>query len=205
MVTQSDNTMSETMNATTPVSKDSPLWLAWEAYTATEEYANTKRWAVVPEHAEGSLWAAFERGFAARPVSAQIAGKADEMPVVATEYESPEEVAERIADAREAISTPTRNFWHHRIIVALADALRWLADDRERLLARTTWQPISTAPKDGTRILCALRLGQGWLQSVLYWGPFDCWCNDHVTIHEPNVRHWMPLPAPPTEDTNANR
>jgi len=64
---------------TAPVSQGSPLWLAWEAYAATEEYANTKRWAVVPEHAEGSLWAAFERGFAARQSPAPIAGKA-EMP-----------------------------------------------------------------------------------------------------------------------------
>ena len=108
--------MSET---TTPVSKDSPLWLAWEAYTATEEYANTKRWAVVPEHAEGSLWAAFERGFAAQSTPSPIAGKA----------EMPEEVRAEVEYLR-----------HNREIGGLAgpvgNAVRWLADDRERLLDR---------------------------------------------------------------------
>lgn len=53
------------MTAMTPVDTTSPLWLAWKAYTETEEYANTKRWAAHPEHVEGSLWAAFERGFTA--------------------------------------------------------------------------------------------------------------------------------------------
>ena len=80
---------------TAPVSQGSPLWLAWEAYAATEEYANTKRWAVVPEHAEGSLWAAFERGFAAQPSPSPIAGKADEMPL---------EVGQYIADVRRNVT-----------------------------------------------------------------------------------------------------
>lgn len=53
------------MTTMTPVDKASPLWLAWKAYTETEEYANTKLWASHPEHVEGSLWAAFERGFVA--------------------------------------------------------------------------------------------------------------------------------------------
>jgi len=105
--------MSET---TTPVSKDSPLWLAWEAYTATEEYANTKRWAVVPEHAEGSLWAAFERGFAAQSTPSPIAGKADEMPDFVK------------GDLDEI-------FWKHSPVTPTR-TIRWLADDRERLLAR---------------------------------------------------------------------
>lgn len=45
------------------VAKDAPLMIAWEAYKATEDYANTKRWATKPEHTEGSLWAAFMAGF----------------------------------------------------------------------------------------------------------------------------------------------
>lgn len=51
-----------TATAQSPLSANHPLMLAWEAYKATDEYANTKRWASHPEHAEGSLWAAFVAG-----------------------------------------------------------------------------------------------------------------------------------------------
>jgi hypothetical protein len=37
--------------------------VAWNADKATAEYANTLRWAMHREHAEGSLWAAFSAGF----------------------------------------------------------------------------------------------------------------------------------------------
>lgn len=49
----------------TPVAKDSPLWAAWKAYQASEDYENTKIHAINPEHTEGSLWAAFSAGWAA--------------------------------------------------------------------------------------------------------------------------------------------
>ncbi|MGU3387217.1 hypothetical protein ACLBYG_22095 [Methylobacterium sp. D53M] len=51
----------------TKVPDDHPLMIAWKAYTATGDYENTKGWCVGP-HAEGSLWAAFERGFMAASV-----------------------------------------------------------------------------------------------------------------------------------------
>lgn len=57
----------EPTGTSAPVSKDSPLWIAWCAYILSEEYANAKRWAVHPEHAQGSLWAAFLAGYAAAP------------------------------------------------------------------------------------------------------------------------------------------
>lgn len=47
------------------VPADHPLMMAWKAYQRTEEYANTHLWAIVPEHTEGALWAAFEQGFRA--------------------------------------------------------------------------------------------------------------------------------------------
>ena len=47
------------------VPPDHPLMIAWAAYTSTEEFANTERWAVNPHHRRGSLWAAFEAGFSA--------------------------------------------------------------------------------------------------------------------------------------------
>jgi hypothetical protein len=51
------------MPAETPVDPKSPLILAWEQYKASEEYANTRSWALHAEHVDGSLWAAFERGY----------------------------------------------------------------------------------------------------------------------------------------------
>ena len=62
------------------------------------------------------------------------------------------------------------------------------------------WQPIETAPKDGTRIL-AYCAGGDW-QDVIYWeaswqgAPF--WCSDRTKT---DPTHWMPLPEPPKGDT----
>lgn len=47
------------------VDKDSPLMIAWEKYKATADYANTKKWALFPEHVDGSLWASFLQGYEA--------------------------------------------------------------------------------------------------------------------------------------------
>lgn len=58
---------------------DHPLMIAWEKYRATEEAANSDKWArtiqisepmqgqiiVTHPHTEGSLWAAFMAGFEA--------------------------------------------------------------------------------------------------------------------------------------------
>jgi hypothetical protein len=35
---------------------------SWDTYTQTEDYANTLKWART-EHAEGSLWAAYTKGY----------------------------------------------------------------------------------------------------------------------------------------------
>ena len=48
-----------------PVPKDAPLMVAWDAYKATEEFANSRTWAGIPAHTEGSLWAAFVEGWKA--------------------------------------------------------------------------------------------------------------------------------------------
>ena len=53
------------MSEQTPVDQYSPLWRAWKAYVATEEFRNTKTWAAIAAHTEGSLWAAFVEGFKA--------------------------------------------------------------------------------------------------------------------------------------------
>ncbi|HEU4344033.1 MAG TPA: DUF2829 domain-containing protein [Candidatus Binatia bacterium] len=51
------------MPTETPIPKDHPLMVAWEAYKATPDYANTRKWASHDEHVDGSLWAAFSQGW----------------------------------------------------------------------------------------------------------------------------------------------
>lgn len=53
----------ETAQAVVPIGD--PMRDAWEAYSATPEYANTKSWAIHREHVDGSLWAAFVAGWKA--------------------------------------------------------------------------------------------------------------------------------------------
>lgn len=47
------------------VPDDDPLMIAWVEYTATAEYANSRRWAMQPPHTDGAMWAAFEAGYRA--------------------------------------------------------------------------------------------------------------------------------------------
>ena len=51
------------MTEMTPVPEDSSLMIRWKRYEKTEEYANTKKWAVHEEHTDGSLWAAYNQGW----------------------------------------------------------------------------------------------------------------------------------------------
>lgn len=61
------------MPTETMVEKESPLWKSWESYTSGEEFANTERWAAVPEHLRGSLWAVFQAGYLAAKQRADAA------------------------------------------------------------------------------------------------------------------------------------
>lgn len=60
------------------------------------------------------------------------------------------------------------------------------------LLAERTWQPIQTAPKDGTEILLyAGGSGIGQWDDMLGWWSEGNFMN--------NPTHWMPLPTDPME------
>ena len=57
------------------------------------------------------------------------------------------------------------------------------------------WQPIETAPKDGSAILTWTRLyGYADEFCVMYWGDKEWMCLDAFYL-EPT--HWMPLPEEP--------
>lgn len=62
------------------------------------------------------------------------------------------------------------------------------------------WQPIATAPKDGTPILTASHGSR----FVCYWDTvFEQWCvnawRHDIGIAGCELTHWMPLPAAPAE------
>lgn len=69
------------------------------------------------------------------------------------------------------------------------------------------WQPIETAPKDGTRLLVLVRPSGHWSAEVniARWGdpePFDepCWVGDSagpgytLSWDDGEISHWMPIP-----------
>ena len=64
-----------------------------------------------------------------------------------------------------------------------------------------TWQDISTAPKDGTRLLLCYsspQMASGALPVLSgHWSLIsDCWFSP-ITDARINPTHWQPLPAPP--------
>jgi hypothetical protein len=72
------------------------------------------------------------------------------------------------------------------------------------------WQPIYTAPKDGTRVdlwgKCLLRWDKASERIVnVAWGPVRDWMGNerddwqHGRGEDFQPTHWMPLPAPPHE------
>ncbi len=67
------------------------------------------------------------------------------------------------------------------------------------------WQPIETAPRDGTEILIATGSYRGGVVVVSWYGTahgqdvhncFADWDGDSYL----DATHWMPLPDPPSED-----
>lgn len=63
------------------------------------------------------------------------------------------------------------------------------------------WQPIETAPKDGTNILI---YGVGPVPFITdavwnngFWSLFDPYSDAHNMPITHGVTHWMPLPPPP--------
>ena len=90
-------------------------------------------------------------------------------------------------------------------ILAMNQSLDLLREENERLKADaglSEWQPIETAPKDGTDILVMT----GETMHVVRWinihGDFDYWAvddNKHgpFTLRGKAPTHWMSLPEPP--------
>lgn len=111
----------------------------------------------------------------------------------------------------------------------IANALRTLADENRTSLflgelrtleqaatlldAAGGWQPIETAPKDGSRFLAAEWDGQGWIIGPCLWckTPHVPLYGFHFTEGDPenweiaNPSAWQPLPAPPSLPNKEDR
>ena len=63
-----------------------------------------------------------------------------------------------------------------------------------------TWQPIETAPRDGTRVLM-IRAGEqaAWVGSWNLYGTDNGWWDDarELDLKERPPTYWQPLPDPP--------
>ena len=61
------------------------------------------------------------------------------------------------------------------------------------------WQPIETAPKNGTWLL--LTAVGDWKAHIGLWDEMERrWVKDGEGRPLSDLTHWMPLPAPPQED-----
>jgi len=86
-------------------------------------------------------------------------------------------------------------------------ALKLLSDEYNNININN-WQPIETAPKDGTKVL-VVEGEQIYIASYKYDGNYNCqkpniaWCISDAEDLEGFERvlsfptHWMPLPLPP--------
>lgn len=112
-------------------------------------------------------------------------------------------------DSRGAMASPEEMNANGKLIIALRNAAPALIARIRGLEAERTWMDISTAPKDGTEILCCKK---GFLPSQVRWVEYlgeAKWCIDpesfmeeehfdewwHGHSYEPDL--WMPLPTPP--------
>lgn len=72
-------------------------------------------------------------------------------------------------------------------------------DTDAKIAEAVKWQPIETAPKDGTRILLC---GKNGKIADSHYGQPDGWANPRCFIWpyvNANPTHWMPLPKPPEQ------
>lgn len=67
------------------------------------------------------------------------------------------------------------------------------------------WQPIETAPKDGTRIVAFRnKKGRDYVTNefIIHWNGV-VWQASTAGNIITNITHWMPLPNPPVNDKDA--
>ena len=78
-------------------------------------------------------------------------------------------------------------------------------------LTKAGWQPIETAPKDGSSVIVYLSnaLDTSWAQ-VAHWSDKEnCWCEWDYDADQPllgcEITHWMPYPEKPAKEGKDGR
>jgi len=71
--------------------------------------------------------------------------------------------------------------------------------EREKKAAAQAWQPIETAPKDGTWCLLYETFGDHKVTGS-YDDELHCWCDNTDLTSNINPTHWMPLPPAPAQE-----
>lgn len=144
------------MTAEAAVPADAPVMIAWTAYKAREEYANSWRWAAHEEHRDGSMWAAFYAGFYAAAFNAAQAAEPPASPVGAVEagrlgklrrvYErwanedaESIEVLAAVAAFLRSTPSPTREEVARARVISLLEAMRDGDPDDGAADAVTCW------------------------------------------------------------------
>ena len=90
------------------------------------------------------------------------------------------------------------DFENHWLIMDIDKALATI----DRLIAEQGWQPIETAPRDGTDIYATRVDAVVFRPSIIYFEKFEnrgwlCSQTHYPVKSQPT--HWMPLPQPPTK------
>jgi hypothetical protein len=93
------------------------------------------------------------------------------------------------AALREYLVTPGRYGFSPHYMARMRAALE--------AAERAAWQPIESAPKDGTPVLLGSKRGDLWPMRVRAWSKlYDGWRGGGTSCE---ATHWRPLPAPPAK------
>lgn len=129
--------------------------------------------------------------------------------ILSEQREADEALCDRLADMSYLMVPGERatDFvaidWAAHRIRALSEALQEACHERDGLLV-PGWQPIETAPKDGTDVLLWAAV-PGTKDYIAVSGYFDemddAWTGAVNSIYGPfvNPTHWMHIPTPPGE------
>ena len=115
--------------------------------------------------------------------------------------ETREQLAARLEEVEQWIKRSRSTTYGDRgLRLQMEEAQRWLSDyaDALREPRLGTWQPIETAPKDGTRVLtyCATTSFSNQRFDLMH---FAWHWRSHCMGLANQPTHWMPLPPAPRE------